>query len=62
MTHAISYTRELGFKRLIIQGDPNAEKFYLASGAKRVGEQESASVKGRYLPLFHHDLGTDPGS
>ncbi|MCB9608374.1 MAG: GNAT family N-acetyltransferase [Polyangiaceae bacterium] len=37
---------------LWIQSDPNAEAFYLRCGAVRVGELESASVRGRWLPLL----------
>ena len=37
---------------LWIQSDPNAEAFYLRCGAVRVGELESASVPGRWLPLL----------
>lgn len=56
MENAISYTRNQGYKMLKIQGDPNAEKFYLASGAIRTGEEESQSIEGRYLPVFHLNL------
>ena len=37
---------------MIIQGDPNAKNFYLKVGAKLIGERESASIPGRYLPVF----------
>ncbi|GAA0354683.1 hypothetical protein GCM10009092_18710 [Bowmanella denitrificans] len=37
---------------LIIQSDPHAEMFYLAMGAKRIGELPSASIAGRMLPLL----------
>lgn len=33
-----------------IQSDPFAEDFYLANGAVKVGETESNSVSGRFLP------------
>jgi GNAT superfamily N-acetyltransferase len=42
----------LGFRVLRIQGDPNAERFYRSSGARRVGVQPSASIPGRELPVF----------
>lgn len=45
-----------GGRTLIIQGDPNAEKFYLAMGAKLTGQRESTSVPGRYLPTFSIDI------
>jgi GNAT superfamily N-acetyltransferase len=48
--HALLTARELGFKSLLIESDPNAEGFYLTVGAVRVGEQRSPS--GRMLPLL----------
>ena len=47
---------ELGASSLIIQGDPHAERFYLAAGGKLTGRRESASIPGRYLPTFAIDL------
>ena len=44
--------KELGYKTMIIQGDPNAKNFYLKVEAKLIGERESASIPGRYLPVF----------
>ena len=41
----------------MIQGDPNAEGFYLRCGAVRIGERESASIPRRMLPLFEIRLG-----
>ena len=46
----------LGAIRLSIQADPNAERFYLAAGARRTGAIESASIPGRLLPTFVIDL------
>jgi N-acetylglutamate synthase-like GNAT family acetyltransferase len=43
---------EKGVKSIIIQGDPNAENFYLSIGCEKIGEKESGSIPGRYLPLF----------
>ena len=50
--HAIQMSHSSGATRMIIQGDPNAERFYLAAGAVQVGERESDSIPGRMLPLF----------
>lgn len=50
--HALTAARREGFTRLDIQADPNAEGFYLAMGAVRVGERESSAVPGRMLPLL----------
>jgi len=38
--------------KILIQGDPHAEEFYLATGAMRCGSRQSSSVPGRRLPLF----------
>lgn len=48
--------RELGCTTIIIQGDPNTKKFYLKVGGKLVGKRESASISGRYLPIFEINL------
>lgn len=52
MTHAKSHAAALGARQLIVQGDPNAERFYLAAGGKLTGQQESGSIPGRFLPTF----------
>lgn len=44
--------REIGFERLLIEAEPNAEAFYRAMGAERVGERESSVQRGRFLPLL----------
>jgi GNAT superfamily N-acetyltransferase len=54
--HAKSVAAAMGGTRLIIQGDPNAERFYLAAGAVLTGTRESASIPGRFLPTFAMDL------
>jgi uncharacterized protein (TIGR00730 family) len=48
--HALATAGELGFEALQIEADPNAEGFYLAMGAVRVGDVRSDS--GRTLPLL----------
>jgi GNAT superfamily N-acetyltransferase len=48
--HALRTAAEHGFATLVIESDPNAEGFYLAMGARRVGERRSPS--GRDLPLM----------
>ncbi|MEU7473050.1 GNAT family N-acetyltransferase [Streptomyces sp. NPDC044984] len=42
--------RDLGFTRLTIDADPNAEPFYRAMGAVRIGSVPSESIAGRVLP------------
>ena len=48
--HALATAATLGFDELAIEADPNAEGFYAAMGATRVGERGSPS--GRTLPLL----------
>jgi N-acetylglutamate synthase-like GNAT family acetyltransferase len=50
--HAKSAAAAMGGTQLIIQGDPNAERFYLAAGGVCTGRRESASIPGRYLPTY----------
>ena len=50
--HAVATARELGFKRFTIDSDPDAEPFYLAMGAVRIGTTPSGSIPGRTLPLL----------
>jgi N-acetylglutamate synthase-like GNAT family acetyltransferase len=50
--HMIGAARQLGVRTVTIQGDPNAEDFYAAIGATAAGYRESASIQGRYLPVF----------
>ena len=56
--HAKQLVKKLDGNRLIIQGDPNAQKFYVAAGGKLIGKKASASIPGRSLPLFEIDLVT----
>ena len=60
--HAKKTATELGARKLMIQGDPNAERFYRAAGGALVGERESGSISGRYLPLFSIELAKRPVS
>ncbi|WP_191094270.1 GNAT family N-acetyltransferase [Nocardia colli] len=50
--HAIETARRAGFDRLLIEADPNAEPFYRAMGASRIGTVDSGSIPGRELPLM----------
>jgi GNAT superfamily N-acetyltransferase len=54
--HAVEEARSLGFERLVIGSDPFALDFYLAMGARRVGEVASIVRPGRMLPLLHYPL------
>ena len=54
--HAKFIACQLGARRMIIQGDPYAEKFYIAAGGVLTGQRESGSIPGRMLPTFAIDL------
>ena len=41
---------------LNIQSDPYAERFYLKQGCTKVGQRESDSIPGRFLPLLQYKL------
>jgi len=56
LEHASNSVLNLGGCILRIQSDPNAEGFYLARGAERIGLRESGSIKDRYLPLLELKL------
>ena len=56
ISHAKIRAAELGGQILKIQGDPNAAGFYRAAGGVFVGTKESASIGGRYLPMFEITL------
>lgn len=55
-THAVKTARQLGFQELVIGSDPQAEAFYKAMGARRVGEVASIVRVGRMLPLLRFTL------
>jgi len=54
--HAKSTAAGMGAEQLVIQGDPNAEGFYLAAGGVLTGSSESESIPGRFLPTFSINL------
>ena len=54
--HAKETARNKGYKKIIIQSDPNSVDFYLAVGSVRSGESPSASIAGRVLPMFELKL------
>lgn len=55
--HAIETAQALGYTRLFIEADPNAEGFYETMGAVRISERHSTLVPGRTLPWMRYDLG-----
>lgn len=54
--HAVKIAAQWGARYIILDADPQAEPFYLAIGAKRVGEAPSGSIPGRALPQLRFDL------
>ena len=48
---ALDRAREAGLGALTIESDPDAEPFYLAAGAARIGTRVSPAT-GRELPLL----------
>lgn len=59
--HAVERACALGFERLLIQSDPNAEGFYLRLGAHRIGDVPSSAREGRLLPLLLYSLARSRG-
>lgn len=57
LTDALDRASKLGYRRLLIQADPNAEGFYLKLGAERIGQVPSEAIAGRELPLLIFQLG-----
>ena len=56
MRHAKAMAAALGYRAMIIQGDPHAEPFYRAMGGEWIGRKPSESIPGRDLPLFRIEL------
>lgn len=50
--HAMQRISQLGGTSFVVQGDPNAENFYVAAGGRKVATRESGSIPGRFLPVF----------
>lgn len=58
--HAKREAASMDASSMVIQGDPNAEPFYRATGGMLIGRRESGSIRGRHLPLFQIDLTRPP--
>lgn len=54
--HAVQLATRMGYSKIDIQSDPNTTEFYFKMGCVQVGELESQSIPGRYLPLMNFDL------
>jgi GNAT superfamily N-acetyltransferase len=53
--HMIGQARTLGYAKVRIESDPNAEGFYARMGARKIGEIASTIVPGRVLPLMEFE-------
>lgn len=60
--HAKASAARLGARRMVIQGDPHAARFYAAAGGVRAGTRPSGSIAGRALPLFVIALASGQGA
>jgi N-acetylglutamate synthase-like GNAT family acetyltransferase len=54
--YTVNLARNLGFGRLILTADPNAESFYARQGAIRIGERASPVGSDRKLPVMEYVL------
>lgn len=50
--HMAASAQRLKLRKIRIDSDPFAEPFYLAMGAKRIGDTPSGSIPNRRLPLL----------
>jgi N-acetylglutamate synthase-like GNAT family acetyltransferase len=57
LADAVSIAQLAGARTLRIASDPNALEFYLRAGAHQVGDEPSASIPGRALPLLELAVG-----
>jgi GNAT superfamily N-acetyltransferase len=56
LLRAADEARRSGYARMLVVSDPFAEGFYLACGARRIGEVPSRVRPGRALPLLEFQL------
>lgn len=56
LCHALEEAQRLGYQRVLVQTDPNAEGFYIACGGRTIRRIPS-SIPGRAIPLIQFDLG-----
>jgi GNAT superfamily N-acetyltransferase len=56
VSRIVAHLRPIDASTIRIVSDPHAEGFYLALGARRVGEKESTTRPGRFLPILVLDI------
>jgi len=54
--HAVGLALNLGFRKLVLTADPNAEPFYTSRGVVRTGEKGSPVTSDRPLPMMEYAL------
>ena len=54
--YAVKLARSLGFKRIVLAADPNAESFYAHQGAVHIGVKASLVCSDRVLPVMEYIL------
>ena len=55
--HALARARDLGFRELEIEADPNAEGFYQHMGARRIGSRmREFGQQRRELPILIYEI------
>jgi GNAT superfamily N-acetyltransferase len=54
--YAVWLANRLGYVEITLASDPFAEQFYLKVGAVRIGEKESNSRAGRFLPVMRYAI------
>lgn len=55
LTDCLERVSNLGYKRVLLDADPNAEKFYSKNGFRIIGKLQS-SIKDRFLPIMCLEL------
>jgi len=55
MDDFLSRMREEEIEKVTLDSEPNAEKFYLKIGFKKIGEVET-SIKNRFMPIMEMNL------
>lgn len=55
MDDCLDRLQKMGFKKVTLNSDPHAEKFYEKVGFKVVGQLES-SIKNRFLPIMELEI------
>ncbi|MEX0273911.1 MAG: GNAT family N-acetyltransferase [Flavobacteriaceae bacterium] len=60
MTDFLRRIEKKGYEKVVLDADPNAEKFYERMGFKAIGKLKS-SIEGRFLPIMELKMKTPLG-